>query len=160
MIFIYENDFNSILSSVRITQDDKLIAEQYEAIKIAKAKDNEASRLYQLHNEQQKSLILLQQQHNNMVEEDLTHIKTCNADQTKYTQEIDDRRQRLIQLKKTNASENDLIDLESNINYFQLELDKCKVWKPTTNLTQVKVQSFAQSRGMNHDPILQYGISD
>ncbi len=152
---IYEKDFSSILNSVRITQYDKQIAEQYEAIKMADAKDKEASRLYQLNTEQQKKLATLQQQHNNMVDEEVTHIKTCNTDQ----KDMDDRRQRLMQLKKMNTSENDLVDLESNINYFQLELDKCKAWKPMTNLTQINVVSFPQVE-FNHDPLLEYGISN
>ena len=94
---------------------------------MADAKDKEASRLYQLDIEQQKKLATLQQQHNNMVDEEVTHIKTCNADQ----KDMDDRRQHLMELKKMNTSENDLVDLESNINYFQLELEAISTTRHT-----------------------------
>lgn len=150
---IYKKDLDTILSSLKVTQNEDQLAEQYQMVRQAIDEDKKALQDYKTENSRKlnesNKLIALQTAHNVKVDHEMVQKRICNETEAEM-------KYRGANLANTTGDQHD--DFQMTYNYYKSVFDKdCKYWRhPTSNMTKVTVMDKLNLTPFRPNPILEY----
>lgn len=145
---IYKKDLDTILSSLKVTQSEDQLEEQYQTVSQATNEDKKALQLYETQVNQKINLIALQTAHNTKVDNEIVQKRICNETEAEMTY-------RGANLANTTGDQRD--DFQMTYNYYKSKFDKeCKNWQPSSNLTKVTVMDKLYPPPFRSNPIIEY----
>jgi hypothetical protein len=114
---LYRKNYDDVFNSLKLIQDDSQLLNEFQQVKAAKENSIKANENYIIRSQQIERIREQQIKHNNIVESELEHKKSCST--VKY--EIDSR---LAAIKNSTG------------------VNKDDLRKPTTNMTMVSVSNI------------------